>query len=342
MKKKTHVTIYDLAQEMGVSPSTISRALRGHHSISHEKIQSIIKLAKKRNYIPNDMAANLRQATSNNIGVITTWINRNFHAQIISGVEEEASNKGMNVIILQSHDRYKDEVENAKALINSRVSGLIVSLAMETKNYDHFTPFFRNHIPVVFVDRVTSELECHKVHIDNVKAAYIATKHLIDQGCTRIAHLSGQRHRENYKLRIKGYSKALKDHGLEVDKKYIYECDTKSAEEGVFATQLLLSLAKPPDAIFCTNDTMAVAILQYCKKAGIKVPQQLAVMGFNNDPITSIIEPNLTTSINPGFEMGRHAARLILDHQRLKWTNKDFKNIVLDTELIVRESTKRK
>ncbi len=343
MRKKTHVTIYDLATEMGVSPSTISRALKGHKSISADKIKAIIKLAKKRNYVPNDLAASLRQATSNNIGVITTWINRNFHAQIISGVEEEASNKGMNVIILQSHDRYLDEVHNAQALLNSRVSGLIVSLAMETLDYNHFKPFFKNHIPVVFADRVPPDaIKSHRVLIDNFKAAYMATQHLIDQGCKRIAHLSGQRHRENYRERIEGYSKALKDHGIKVDKRYIYECETKSNEEGVMAARQLLSLSEPPDAIWCTNDNMAVAIVQYCKKVGIKVPEQLAVLGFNNDPITTIIEPNLSTLINPGFEIGKHAARLIIDHHRLKWTEKDYATIKLETELVVRESSMKK
>ncbi|MEP7320900.1 MAG: LacI family DNA-binding transcriptional regulator [Saprospiraceae bacterium] len=339
MKSKTHVTIYDLAKELDVSPSTISRALRGHSSISEDKIKIITKLAKKRNYIPNDIAANLRQNKSNNIGVITTWINRNFHAQIISGVEEEASSQGMNVIILQSHDRYKDEVQNAQALLNSRVSGLIVSLAMETRNYDHFLPFFKNRIPVVFADRVPSELNSHKVLIDNVKVAYVATKHLIDQGYRHIAHLSGQRHRENYRDRILGYTKALKEHGINVNKNFIYELKTKSGDEAIQAIQELLSLPIPPDAVFCTNDTMAVSIIQYCKKAGIHVPGQLAVMGFNNDPITTIIEPNLTSVFNPGFEMGKQAAKLLLDHNRLKWTDKNFTTIKLGTELMIREST---
>lgn len=343
MKPKTHVTIYDLARELNVSPSTISRALKGHKSISAEKIKEITKLAKKWNYVPNDIAANLRQAKSNNIGIITTWINRHFHSQIISGVEEEASNKGINVIIMQSHDRYQDEVENAKAMLNSRVSGLIVSLAMETIDYSHFEPFFRNNIPVVFADRVPpDEIKCHKVLIDNEKTAYIVTKHLIDQGAKRIAHLSGQRHRENYKERIHGYQHALREHGLKLDKKLIYEFDIKSAEEGVMATRQLMASQYPPDAIFCTNDTMAVAILQYCKKNNIKVPEDLMVLGFNDDPISSIIDPTLSTVVNPGFEIGRNAANLLLEHIKHNWRSKDFKTILLETELKIRESTSRK
>ncbi|MEP7269257.1 MAG: LacI family DNA-binding transcriptional regulator [Saprospiraceae bacterium] len=342
MKKKTHVTIYDLAAELKVSPSTISRALSGHNSISKEKVKEIIQLAKKRNYIPNDIASNLRKAKSNNIGVITTWINRTFHSEIISGVEEEVSNKGMNVIILQSHDRYKDEVENAKALLNSRVSGLIVSLAMETKNYDHFEPFFRNQIPVVFADRAPGpEIKCHQVLIDNELTAYVATKHLIDQGCRRIAHLSGQKHRENYKERIQGYNKALRESGLRLDKKYIYELATKSAEEGVMATRELMSLPEPPDAIFCTNDSMAIAIIQFCKSVGIKIPEQLCIMGFNNDPTCKIIEPNLTSTVNPGFEIGKESGKLLLDLLHFNWKPKEYRTITLDTQLIARESTAR-
>jgi LacI family transcriptional regulator len=342
LKQKTHVTIYDLAKELNVSPSTISRALKGHSSISQDKIKLINKLAKKRNYIPNDIAANLRQAKSNNIGVITTWLNRYFHSQIISGVEEEVSNKGMNVIIMQSHDRYLDEVENAKAMMNSRVSGLIVSLAMETKNYSHFEPFLRNQIPVVFADRVPPEsFKCHKVQIDNIKAAYVATKHLIDQGAQRIAHLSGQHHRENYRERIQGYTNALKDAGLKTDKKLIYELNIKSVEEAVSAADELLSSKNPPDAIFCTNDNMAVGIIQYCKSKGIKVPEDVMIKGFNDDPISTIIAPSLTSTYNPGIEIGRESARLLIEQLTHKGKSKEFKNILLETELRIRESTNR-
>lgn len=341
-KKKTHVTIYDLAAELKVSPSTVSRALNGHPGIGKERVKAIIKLAKKRNYVPNDMAAGLRQSRSNNIGVITTWIDRNFHSSLIRSVEEEVSSKGMNVIILQSHDRYKDEVENAKALLNSRVSGLIVSLAMETRDYGHFKPFFEKNIPVIFADRVPREIHAHKVLVDNFKAAYRATSHLIEQGYKHIAHLSGQQHRDNYLDRQEGYVQALKDHGLKVDKRLIYECETKSAEEGVLAVQQLLSLRQPPDALFSTNDTMAISILQYFKKIGIHVPRDFGIVGFNNDPITSIIDPPITTTYNPAYEIGKHAAKLLLEHQRLNWTEKDFKTIRLDTELIIRESTMRK
>lgn len=339
LKKKTHVTIYDLAKELNVAPSTISRALKGHPGIGKDKVKAITKLAKKWKYIPNDMAANLRQNRSNTIGVITTWIDRNFHSSLIRSVEEEVSSKGMNVIILQSHDRYKDEVDNAKSLLNSRVSGLIVSLAMETKDYSHFLPFFEKNIPVIFADRVPREINAHKVLIDNFKAAYTATSHLIEQGYKHIAHLTGQQHRENYKDRVDGYKKALKDHGIKVDKRLIFECETKSAEEGVLAVQQLLSLPQPPDAVFSTNDNMAISILQYLKKIGIRVPKDFGIVGFNNDFITSIIDPPITTIYNPAFEIGKHAAKLLLEHQRLNWTEKNFITIRLETELIVREST---
>jgi LacI family transcriptional regulator len=249
----------------------------------------------------------------------------------------------MNVIIMQSHDRYHDEVENVKAMMNSRVSGLIVSLAMETVDYRHFEPFIQNQIPIVFADRVPPEsFKCHRVQIDNVKAAYVATKHLIDQGAKRIAHLSGQHHRENYRERILGYTNALKDAGLKTDKKLIYELNIKSVEEAVAAAEELLTSKNPPDGIFCTNDNMAVGIIQYCKSKGIRVPDDVMIKGFNDDPISTIIEPSLSSTYNPGIEIGRESAKLLIDYLVNKWKSKDYKNIMLDTELRARESTRRR
>ncbi|HEX7015042.1 MAG TPA: LacI family DNA-binding transcriptional regulator [Cyclobacteriaceae bacterium] len=339
--KKREITIYDIASELNVSPSTVSRALKDHYSIGKEMIEAVKKVARERGYRPNHIAASLRKNKTNTIGVMISWINRPFISSMISGIEEEASNAGCNVIISQSHDSYDQEIANARALYNSRIGGLIVSLAMETRKYNHFSTFLDNDIPVVFVDRVSDELNCDKVVIDNFAAGLMATNHLIEQGCRRIAHVGGSQHRSIYKQRMMGYVEALQRNNIEVDESIIFSGDVLSAEEGYRITEHLMNLPNPPDAIFSANDTAAVSAIQYAKHHGIRVPQKLAVMGFNNDPISLIIDPTLSTVSHPAVDMGKIAARQVLKHRE----HKDIittETITLKTEVIVRESTLRK
>jgi DNA-binding LacI/PurR family transcriptional regulator len=340
-QKKREITIYDIASELNVSPSTVSRALKDHYSIGKEMIEAVKKLARERGYRPNHIAASLRKNKTNTIGVMISWINRPFISSMISGIEEEASNAGCNVIISQSHDSYEHEIANARALYNSRIGGLIVSLAMETRKYNHFSTFLDNDIPVVFVDRVTDELNCDKVVIDNFAAGLMATTHLIEQGCKRIAHIGGAQHRSIYKQRAMGYLEALRRHNMEIDESLILSGEMLNSEEGYRMTEHLMSLPNPPDAIFSANDTAAVSAIQYAKHNGIKIPQKLAVMGFNNDPVSLIIDPTLSTVSHPAVDMGKIAARQVLKHRE----HKDIitsETITLKTDLIIRESTLRK
>lgn len=340
MKNKREITMYDIASELNVSPSTVSRALKNHHSISKETISAVKKLADKRGYRPNGIAASLRKSKSNTIGVIISWIHRPFVSSLISGVEQAANKEGFNVIISQSHDRYENEVANAQTLYDTRVGGLVVSLAMESRDYKHFQQFIDNGIPVVFVDRVEEGLNCDLVVIDNYSAAYSAIKHLIEQGCKRIAHIGGAQHRNVYSERQKGYIQALKDHDLAVDMNLIIESDVLSGDEGLKATEYLLNLPVPPDGIFSANDTAAVSAIVCAKSKGVRIPEELAVIGFNNDPISLIVEPALSTVGHPAVEMGQIAARQVLR----KKSHKDIarpETIVLKTEILVRESSDR-
>ncbi len=340
MDSKKAITIYDIAQELNISPSTVSRALKGHYSIGRETIKAVKKLADKRGYRPNSIAASLRSKKTNNIGVVISWINRPFMSSLISGIEMEANQKGYNVVITQSHDSFEKEVANAQALFDSRVGGLVVSLAMETKKYDHFKQFMKNDIPVVFVDRVTDALNCDLVLIDNHNAAYEATKHLIEQGCKKIAHVGGVLSRNIYNDRQRGYIDALKKHGIPIDDNYIIESDKLSADEGTRTAEYLLNLAEPPDGIFVANDTAAVSIIQYAKSKGIKIPQELAIIGFNNDPISLIVEPALSSVSHPAVEMGQIAAQQVLRKKDNKEIVKS-QSIILKTEVLVRESSNR-
>jgi LacI family transcriptional regulator len=341
IKNKT-VTIHDLAKELNVSASTISRGLKGHYSISQKTIKKIKKLAKKRGYRPNQLAASLRKKQTTNIGILVPWVNRPFISSLISGAEKTAREKGHNIIISQSHDSYENEVNNVKALYDSQVCALVVSLAMETKSYDHFGLFFKNDIPVIFVDRVPTDMDVYKVVIDNYTAAFNATKHLIEQGCKRIAHLGGATHQNIYRERTRGYVEALKQHHLPVDEQLLLKGNILSLEEGTRLAEHLLSLPNPPDGIFSANDTAAVCTIQYAKSIGIKIPEQLAVIGFNDDPVCQIVEPKLSSVVHPALKMGEITMEKILE---LTIEN-DFENgngqpTILSTELVLRDSSLR-
>jgi DNA-binding LacI/PurR family transcriptional regulator len=340
-EKKKDLTIYDLAQELNVSPSTVSRALKDHFSIGKETKKAVKKLAKERGYRPNTLASSLRTNRSNTIGVMVSWINRPFISSLISAIEEAARASGYNVIISQSRDHRELEEENLQTLYDSRVSALIVSLAMETVDCSHFDLFTDNGIPVVFVDRFPNLKDIHKVQINNFKAAFEATEHLIKQGCKRIAHFGGARHQSIYEDRLSGYIAALKKNNLDIEQAIILEASSLSAEEGTRLTEQILSMDNPPDGIFCANDTAAVSAIQYAKKEGIKIPEELAVIGFNNDPICEIIDPSLSSVHHPAEEMGEAAVRqatVMLGGE----TESDSPNrVVLDTYVVVRASSAR-
>lgn len=342
-RKGREITIYDIAREMNVSPSTVSRALKDHHSIGKKTRKAIQKYAYEAGYKPNHLAASLRNNKTHTIGVIISWINRPFISSLISGIEAAANKEGYNVILTQSHDSMEAEVANAHTLISSRVEGLIVSLAMETSDYSHFQAVLDSGIPVVFVDRVTETLNTDLVVIDNAQSAYMATRHLIEQGCRRIAHFAGAPHRNEYKNRRMGYEQALREHGLPVDPDLIVQTNYLSAEEGYAATRRLLSLPNPPDGLFSANDTSAVSAIQCAKEMGVAIPGQLAVIGFNNDPVCTIIEPQLSSVTHPAYEMGLLAtSQLLRQKAGLALEQVEKSSIIkLKTELIARASSLR-
>lgn len=338
------ITIHDLAEELGVSASTVSRALKGHPRISKKTVNKVKKLAQQRGYRPNLVAASLRKKQTTNIGILVSRVNRPFISSLISGAEAAARARGYNVVISQSHDSFENEQDNVKALLDSQVCGLIVSLAMETEEYDHFNPFIENGTPLVFVDRVPETVNSHKVVIDNYTAAFRATQHLIEQGCRRIGHLGGLPHLNVYRERLRGYIAALEANNLPVDESLICRGNVLSAEEGSKLAKQLLSLPKPPDGIFSTNDTAAVGVIQYAKSIGVKIPEELAIIGFNDDPVCPIIDPPLSSVSHPAMAMGRiaveQALHTLLD---LDQEGHNGSNIIqLDTELVIRESSLRK
>lgn len=343
MEENKDITIYDIAERLNLATSTISRALKDHPTISDKTIKKVKKTAEEMGYVPNTLAAGLRGNKTKTIGVLIPTVTQPFLSSLISGIEITAQKSGYNVIIMQSHDSYKEEVSMAKSLYSSRVSGIICSLAMETRDTSHFQQFVTNNIPLVFVDRVPKDFNTFRVIIDNYAAGYKATKHLIEQGCTRIAHFTaGSEFGNLYSERKRGYLDALKEYNLPIDDELIVNLKAVTYEEGEKASNKLFDLKNPPDGIFSSGDIMGVSAIQTAKKRGIKIPQELAIIGFNNDPISQIIDPNLSTITHPAAKMGQMSAEIIL--KNLKSLKKDeVKEITfLNTEVLVRESSKRK
>ena len=342
MEENKDVTIYDIAEKLNLATSTISRALKDHPTISEKTIKKVKKTAEEMGYVPNTLAAGLRGNKTNTIGVLIPTVTQPFLSSLISGIEITAQKSGYNVIIMQSHDSYEEEVSMAKSLYGSRVSGIICSLAMKTVDTSHFQQFVNNNIPLVFVDRVPKDFNTFRVIIDNYEAGYKATTHLIEQGCTRIGHLTaGSKFGNLYTERMRGYIDALKKHDLPFQEELIVDLKTVTYEEGVKASNKLLDITPPPDGIFASGDIIAVSAIQCAKKRGIKVPEELAVIGFNNDPISQIIDPHLSTISHPAAKMGQMSAEIIL--KSIKSPKKDeVKEItLLNTEVLVRESSKR-
>ncbi|MEL6718344.1 MAG: LacI family DNA-binding transcriptional regulator [Bacteroidota bacterium] len=344
MKQKKAITIHDLAKELKVSASTVSRALRGHPTIGKETIKAVKQLAEKRGYRPNLVAASLRKQQTQSIGILVPRINRPFVSSLIYGAEETARGAGYQMIITQSHDNLEIEKDAVKTMFDSRVSALVVSLAMETQSFEHFQPFLENKIPIVFVDRVPDTLDCHKIVIDNYEAGFEATMHLIEQGCKRIAYFGGASYLNVYKERAEGYIKALKQSGLEVDDKLILKGKVLGATEAAEFTKKLLELPNPPDGIFSANDTAAVSAIQYAKSIGVKVPEDLAIIGFNNDPMSLIIDPPLSTVMHPASDLGKIAVQKALELIKVGNQNSIIKKQVIElaTEVVVRGSSLRK
>lgn len=337
MKGSKEVTIYDIAKTLNLSPSTVSRALKDHPHIKKETRKKVKAAAIDLGYQHNKFASLLRQRHTNTIGVVVPRLNSFFMAAALAGIEKITSENGYGLIIAQSQESWRKEISCVHTLFNSRVDGLIVSLAFETKNTDHFSLLFKKDIPVFFFDRVADCNGCIKIVIDNYMAAYEVTSHLISQGCKRIIYLGGNMLRNVYSERFKGYHQAIIDNKIAFDQNQVMISDM-SHDAGVEAAHKILKMKPRPDGVFTANDTTAVAIIVELEKAGIKVPSDIAVAGFNNEPISKVVRPNLTTVDYPAREIGEIVASSLIS--KLKNSNStSLSSIVLKHSLIIRESS---
>lgn len=334
------VTIYDIAKLLHLSPATVSRALNDHPAINSNTKDIIANKAKEMGYRSNMFASNLRRQRTSTIGVIVPRLDSAFMSTVLAGMEKVANEANYNLIISQSLESVKKEIANARTMFDSRVDGLLVSLASDTENLDHFNTFFRKGIPMILFDRVMPQKNCTNIIIDNVKAGYEAASHLIEQGCRRIMHITGNVKRNVYADRLKGYKLALMNHGLSVEEDLI-QITNLTRLNGQEAADTIQKMASPPDGLFVASDFCAVSCMGALRQMGFTIPADIAVVGFNDDPVAQVIQPSLTTIHYPGQEMGEIAAQSLINHLngllRINTTN----TILLNYELIVRESSQR-
>ena len=338
MIKEKEITIYDLAKKLNISIATVSRALKNDPVVSKKTKKKIADLAVEMGYRSNHFARNLRNQKTNTIGVIVPRLNSYFMSTVIAGIESVANREGYNLIISQSSESFDKELGSAKTMFNNRVDGLLVSLAYDTEDLHHFEPFFKRKIPLIFFDRVIDHENCTRILIDNRRAAYEATSHLIKHGCKKIVHITATPKRNVYVDRLQGYKNALIDNGIPFKDEYVI-IGNLSQESGTIAANEILQMNPLPDAVFVANDNCAVGCMLALKQAGIKIPEDIAFVGFNNDPVSKVIEPNLTTINYPGYEMGEVAARNLINNLNGTVTINTTKNTILRSDLVIRNSS---
>lgn len=292
-------------------------------------------------YRSNHYARNLRQKNTKTIGVMVHELNSNFITSVLAGIEKVTTEAGYDLIIAHSSESMSKEAANAKNLFNKRVDGLIASLSFDTTDLEHFKPFVEKGVPVIFFDRVEQDGNNTVVIIDNAKCGYIATQHLIDQGCKRIVHVTSSLKRNVYSQRYKGYRDALFDNGIEFDEKLVLVNDL-SEKAGIESALQILKMKPLPDGAFITNDFVAAVCMRTLKEHGVEIPRDIAVVGFNNDAIGKLIEPALTTINYPGIDMGEIAARNLINHLKGVSNIHQTNTIIVRSELIIRKSSVRK
>lgn len=339
MSTAKEITIYDIAKALDISPATVSRGLKDHPGIRKDTKKRILEAAREMGYQHNTFARSLRIKRTNTIGVVIPRLNSYFMSTVIAGMEKVANLHGYNLIISQSQESAKKEIASVNTMFNSRVDGLMVSLAYETENIDHFDSLLKKDIPIIFFDRIVEHSKCTSITIDNVRAGFDATSHLLDQGCKRIVYIGGNLSRNVYTDRMNGYKQALSQRGIAFDPNLII-INNLSDQAGTEAAQQILQMEHRPDGIFAANDTSAVGCIGELKRAGIQIPEDIAVVGFNNDPIARVVEPNLTTINYPGLEMGEVAASTLINGLN-KQPGANLNTLVLRHSLIIRPSSLR-
>lgn len=336
---KKRVTIKDLAQELNVSTSTVSRALQDHPALKLETRERVKTLAKKWNYQPNTLALDLLRQSSKIIAVIVPEITSHFFSSTIIGIQDVMVSTEFNIMIFISNESYEEEARIIEKLSKIQLAGVLVAPSSETKNFDHFRSLQGNGIPLVIFDRDCEGLEAHKVLVDDYRGAFEAVDYLIKTGCKRIAHITGFSHLSTNSNRLRGYIDALKKNGLPVKKEMIIQTEGFNHEDGIVPVETLLKSNNVPDAIFAVNDRLAVSAMRTAKKLDFKIPDDISIIGFDDEPHSSYFTPPLSSVWQPVYSMGMLSVRILL--QEIKEESSQFRNEIFKTELVIRGTSRK-
>ncbi|PZP48498.1 MAG: LacI family transcriptional regulator [Pseudopedobacter saltans] len=341
MATEKEVTIYDIAKELDLSPATVSRALNGNELVKEKTRKKIADVAEKLGYRVNSFAKDIRTGKTKTLGVIVHELNSKFVTSVISGIEKVASLSGYDIIIGHSMESKFKERQNVANLFNKRVDGLLASLAFDTDNWNHYQPLINKNVPIVFYDRVFLDGPFTKITLDNFKAGYEATEHLIVQGCRRIMHVTADTSKNVYRDRLEGYKAALKKYGLPIEDDLI-RVTRLNEESGVEEGTNILSMKNRPDGVFVANDFCAVVIMNQLIESGVRIPEDVAFVGFNNEAICNIIRPKLSSIIYSGQQMGEIAAKRLIDKLNGLIESEEEQHVVMQPTLVIRGSSMKK
>jgi DNA-binding LacI/PurR family transcriptional regulator len=338
--RRRQTTIIDIAKSVGVSNSTVSRALHGHEDINPETRKAVLDAAARMDYQPNQLAHNLVMSKTNTIGMIVPEFHNPFFPNVIMGAHDVLTSKGYNLTIMQSNESYTVEVSNTRAMLANRIDGLLISLTQETNSFEHLQVFEKRGIPLILFNRVSDDVKAPKVVVNDYEASFKAVEHLILNGYERIAHLGGPLNLLVSRERLRGYEAALKKYGKPIERELVIQ-GMLSQQKARIYSKYLLDLENRPDAIFAVNDSSAIEIMLMAMEKGISIPDDLGVVGFSDNAESAYIGPGLTTVRQPTIQMGVTVAEWILQLVDDEEDRVDYEKKILQTELIVRGSSRR-
>ncbi|MBD3291037.1 substrate-binding domain-containing protein [candidate division KSB1 bacterium] len=335
---KKQVTIKDIASRLNLHHTTVSKALRNHPDINPETKKRILETAESLDYHPNIMAQSFKNKKSNTVGVCVPIINLDFFAEVISGIQNVLYDAGYTMIVCQSNESYEREEIDTRALVSNQVAGLIIAISQTTQYAEHLKVFQRRGIPLVLFDRVPAGIEACNVIVDDFHSAFHAVQYLIKSGYRRIAHLAGPSHISVSANRLKGYKAALKKNNIDIEESLIIHGGFRE-EDGTSGFEQLIAAGNLPDAIFAVNDSVAAGAFLLIKKNGLKIPDDIALLGFGDLKISSYLEPSLTTVRQSPHRMGEIAAKMLIEQIEHKDEKFTPRTEIVKTELIIRHST---